>query len=187
MSGRGRASSSRLTDVISDHHDCPGCIFYVDEFGALQPHRSNQNYLQDRKLFKQFAIARATETADGSIKMIDEAKLKAPTPVVKLCPACESIKLIYPKASSQNLRKMFLLKTSNAQSKMSSHVLKTHENNLMKANSVNLQAFFGHGNRKLDDNSTATNGGDTSYDAMLHKLNQNSGEKNSFRLREYCK
>lgn len=179
----GGRSGGSAHAALSEYHDCTGCIFFVDEFGTLQSHRSNQNYHQDRKLFKQFAQAKVIDSKDGGPRMVDEQKLKAPVPVAKLCPACESIKLIYPNSSSQSLRKAFLLKTSNVQNKISNHVLRTHENNMLKANSINLQAYYGHANRKGDGARTE----DASYDAMLSRLNQNAGGANSFRLSEYYK
>jgi hypothetical protein len=184
VSSGSRSAVRNAHAALSDYHDCSGCIFFVDEFGTLQLHRSNQTYFQDRVLFKQFAQTRDAAAKEDSPVVIDEKKPKIPVPITKLCPACESIKVIYPKATSQALRKTFLLKSNNVQTNnMSTSGARTQETQLFKANSVNLQAYCGHSARQASTMASE----DASYEAMMLKLHQNSGNTQSFRLSDYYK
>jgi hypothetical protein len=167
--------------ALGEYHDCSGCIFVVDEFGTLQPHRSNQSYFQDRILLKRFAQTKDNEAKADSLVVTDGENPKFPAPMTKLCPACESIKVIYPKSTSQALRNAFLLKSSNAQATNS--VMKAQENHIFKANSVNLQAYCGLSTRRASSMASE----DASYETMMLKLHQKSGDMSSFRLSDYYK
>ena len=59
-------------DLAHGMHACPGNVYFVDEFGTLQPHHANEYNRAERKF--------------------NASNVK--------CPQCNKIKVIYPQSSS---------------------------------------------------------------------------------------